>query len=97
MLCAIFIYCSTKKSRQHARDERFKKNLGIYIGDVASREAGANNKGTVNLDDVTEQTLPMLSNTSTAQDLRTVSNVTNASGNEASSELSDHVSTVQEF
>ena len=69
--------------------------MGIYIGDVASREAGANNKGTVNLDDVAEQTLPMLSNTSTAQDLRTVSNVTNTSGNEASSELSDHVSKVQ--
>ena len=40
----MFIFCSTKKTRQKARDERFKKNLGIYIGDVASREA-PNNKG----------------------------------------------------
>ena len=44
VLCAMFIFCSTKKTRQKARDERFKKNLGIYIGDVASREA-PNNKG----------------------------------------------------
>ena len=64
--------------------------MGIYIGDVATREAA--NKQTVNLDDVTEQTLPMLNNTSKPDE--TVSNLTNTSGNEASSEASDHVSNV---
>ena len=62
--------------------------MGIYIGDVATREAA--NKQAVNLDDVTEQTLPMLNNTSKSHDI-----VSNTSGNEASSEASDHVSNSQ--
>ena len=48
------------------------------------------NKRAVNLDDVPEQTIPMLNNTITPQDM--LSNGTNTSGNDASSEASDHVS-----
>ena len=48
------------------------------------------NKRAVNLDDVPEQTMPMLNNTITPQDM--LSNGTNTSGNDASSEASDHVS-----
>ena len=53
------------------------------------------NKRAVNLDDVPEQTIPMLNNTITPQDM--LSNGTNTSGNDASSEASDHVSLKRYF
>ena len=95
VLCALVVFCSTKSTRQQKKDDQHKAYLRRYLGEVA-REAKPN-KHIVNLDDVPEQSLPMLSNANISSPQDNFSNVTMTSGNDASNEASDNVSLIWNF
>jgi hypothetical protein len=93
VLCAIFIACSTKTARNKKRDIQFKENLGNYINNSVAkdnRRKGNNNNPRVNLDEVPDQSLPML-----GQDIARVTGVdpnfnrSESNENDASNEASD--------
>ena len=91
VLCfLVFIFCWTKKSRIRVRDQQFKENLGRYVDVV--REVKPRPNEAVNLDDVSEHVIPML-NSNVPQSYETASRTSalvDASGNEASNEVSEH-------